>query len=179
MRLFLLAELAGFQVVWWACALGAAHGHSAPGIIAAGVFIALLLVLRRGSAQTWLPIIAAGVVGLVAESLLVAHGHVRYAAAWPSEHWAPAWIVALWMSFGATVATMRRLLARHTYPSAALLGTIVGPLTYWAGANVGALRLADAAAASLLATALVWGIAMPLLLLAHAYADGTAHDRSA
>ena len=47
---------------------------------------------------------------------------------------------------------------------AMIAGALLGPLSYLAGARLGALSLGDPMYVSLLAVAGVWAVAMPLLL---------------
>ena len=163
-----LVDLAGFQVVWCACALGAGYGTSTLGILAAASFVAIQITIRWRSIALYRNILIAGLIGLAAESLLAASGLVHYASAWPSQHLAPAWIVALWLAFGATVETMHRLLGSRPFSTAVLIGAIGGPLAYLAGAGVGALSLPTTSGPSLLVIAAIWGLALPSLLAVHA-----------
>jgi len=169
------AQLAGFQLVWLACALGAASGRSAPGIAAAAAFLAVRLALDRRALDrraldrrlgaTGLAALAGAALGFVAESVLVSIGLVRYAAPWPSAQLAPAWIVALWLAFGATLPIKARLL--HGRPlAAALLGALLAPLSYAAGARLAALETAAPHWPAYAAIALLWALALPLLIAA-------------
>ena len=157
------AEFAAFQAVWLACALGAARGSNVPGLLAASTFIALQ-VLRQPSRPAILAMLASGIVGFVVESLLAGTGVLRYAASWPSPHLAPAWIVALWMAFGITLATTARLLTAHALPKAGILGAVFGPLSYVAGAQLGALDFAAAGWITVSAVAAIWALSFPGLL---------------
>ncbi len=165
MRWQLVAEWAGFQLVWLASALGAARGHAAPGILASALFVAAMLTAKRWAAAECLTILTSGVVGLMAESALVATGLVRFAAPWPDALLAPAWMVALWMAFGATLATFASLLGKRFVAKACIIGSITGPLAYAAGAKVGAIEIVGSAPLAYLAIALIWAIALPSLLV--------------
>jgi hypothetical protein len=159
-----LLSLGLFQVVWLACAMGAARGLSWPGIIAAAVLVAFHVA---SAARRWSAVgivIAAGALGLAAESLLVVSGLVRYAAPWPIETLAPAWIVALWLAFGTALETTRRVMGSNPIAASSLLGLTLGPLSYVAGERLGALGFPEPAWPSLLAIAVVWGIACPALV---------------
>ena len=159
-----LLKLVMFQIVWVSCAVGAARGQSWPGIVTAAVLVAWHLF----SAPKWGPatvtVLAAGIIGFVAESLLVAAGLLRYSAAYPTESLAPAWIVALWLAFGTTLETTRRLLGSHPLAKSTLLGLSLGPLSYLAGERLGALAFSEPLWPSYLAAAMVWCVAYPGLL---------------
>lgn len=163
-RRTLLIDVVGFQLVWLACALGAASGTNVLGIVASAAFIALHLVGSERKTATLQMIVVAGLSGLLAESLLVSTSLVRHAAPWPSMLIAPAWILALWMAFGATLGTLRRMLGRLPLPAAAALGALLVPLSYIVGAGFGALTLAEPTIASLTAIAMIWAAAFPFLL---------------
>jgi hypothetical protein len=73
-------------------------------------------------------------------------------------------MVALWMLFATTLSSsMAWLAGRHRL--AAVLGAVCGPLSYAAGARLGAIELPPHALASFAGIALVWGLAMPALLV--------------
>ena len=164
-----LVDLAGFQLVWWACALGAGYGRrSTPGILAAALFLAIQMAIRGRSPTFYRTILAAGLIGFAGESLLVATGLVRYAAPWPSEHLAPAWIVALWLSFGTTLEIVRQLVGSRPILTGALLGAVLGPVAYCAAAHLGALTFPAASELGLLVIAALWGLALPTLLTVQA-----------
>ena len=165
MRWRLIAEWVGFQLVWLMCALGAAQGWNAPGMIAAAMFIVAVLAMKGWPSSEYLPILASGAVGLVAESTLVSTELVRFAAPWPSPQLAPAWIVALWLAFGATLSTMASLLGQYLVIKASVIGFVAGPLAYWAGARLGAIELTGPAPLTYLAIALIWAVALPSLLI--------------
>lgn len=170
-----MIELAAFQLVWLACAIGAASGHSAPGLVAAGLFLAAQAVARGARREMVATTLASGLAGLAAESLLVVADLVRYSAHWPDARLAPAWIVALWLAFGSTVPTAARLLDLRPRVLAAALGALFGPLTYTAGAQLGALELRQPEWIGLTALAVCWGITLPLLVaLARATRGGRA-----
>lgn len=160
----LVSEWAGFQAVWLACALGAAQGRNAPGVIAAALFVAAVHATRRWSRADCVPLLASGIAGAFCESILVALGLISFSAPWPSPQLAPAWIVALWVAFGATLPALAAALGRHPTIKGAVLGLCCGPLAYWAGSRLGALDIRAPAATAYLATAVIWSIALPSLI---------------
>ncbi len=160
-----IAEWGGFQLVWLTCALGAAQGRNAPGVIVAGLFIGAALAMKRSPSSECIAILASGAVGFIAESALMVAELVRFAAPWPSSQLAPAWIVALWLAFGATLSSMASLLGRSLVIKASVIGFVAGPLAYWAGARLGALEMTGSAPLTYLAIALIWSVALPFLLI--------------
>jgi hypothetical protein len=166
-------KLAMFQAVWLSCAIGAGYGTAWPGIVTA----TLLVVWHLASAPQWrtttIVVLAAGTIGFVAESLLIGAGLIRYSASWPTESFAPVWIIGLWLAFSTTLETTRRILGRRPLVKSMLLGLMVGPLTYIGGQRLGALSFAQPEWQGCLAVAIVWGIAYPVLLAT----EGARHHR--
>jgi hypothetical protein len=153
-----------FQIVWFSCAVGAAQGRSWPGILATVLLVALHLTTASHWKSAALTVLAAGALGFFAETLLVVTGLVRYSASWPTPMLAPAWIVALWLAFGATLEPTRRLLGPNALVTAIFLGSVLGPLSYFAGERLGALALAPPPWLSYLAVAMIWALALPALM---------------
>ncbi len=157
-----LANFAIFEAAWFACILGAAHGR--PGWGTAAVLAALawhLAVSARPAAELALAASLAA-LGLVAESLSLAQGHVAYPAGQPVAWLAPYWIVALWAEFAmAPNVTLRWL--KHRPLLALALGALFGPLSFIGGVRLGGARFVDEPAA-LATLALMWAVAMPLVM---------------
>jgi hypothetical protein len=156
-----------FQGGWLACVLGAAHGSIWLGPAAGAALLAMHLALqpasRRGSEARLL--LTAGLLGLGLDAGLQAAGVIRYEG-WPGAAWAPPpWLPALWMLFASTLRhSLSWLRARLILASAC--GAALGPISYLAGARLGALAIGDHRAMSLIALATVWAFAMPVLLAA-------------
>jgi hypothetical protein len=162
LRTILLANFILFQVGWFACVLGGAHGTPWLG---AGVALAIVAwhVGRavRPRDEGILLLIAAGVGG-AADTALVATGWVQYASGTLVAGTAPYWLVAMWMLFATTLNVSLRWLRR--FPLAAVaLGAIGGPLAYWAGARLGAMQFLVPVAATV-ALAAGWAVLTPLLV---------------
>ena len=187
-RVRVVVDVVGFQGVWWASALSARDGHAFIGPALAAVFVvvhALLTPRGRRAAQVLLATLAA-LIGVVVDGVLV-EGHAlafpQHAGVLPS----PAWMIGLWAGFALTIETS---LSRATSRSslAALLGAVFGPLSYAAGARLGALSLGalsvgalslgastsatsatsatpavDDGISALVACGVAWALAMPLL----------------
>lgn len=153
-----------FQIVWLCCALGAAHGWSAPGIGSALVLVAVHLATATLRLQAVLTTLVAGCFGFVAESLLLVADLVRYATPWPAQGLAPAWLVALWLAFASTFEPTRRMLGPGAVALSGLLGLVLGPVSYIAGERLGALAFSQPAWRGWLAVSLVWGVAYATLI---------------
>ena len=158
----ILVNFVAFQLGWFACVLGAAHG-----LPWAGTGVALAIVAwhltraARPGAELILVLIAAG-IGALWDSGLSGLGWIRYPSGVLIEGTAPYWIVAMWMLFATTLNVSLAWLRRNL-PLAAVFGALGGPLAYLGGAKLGALTFA-AQDAALVALALGWAVLTPLLL---------------
>ena len=151
-----------FQACWFATVLGAANGAPwlGPAMILAVVALHLRFSRRPGAEARLLA--SAILLGLVADSLLLATGWIAY----PNGFWlpglAPYWIIALWALFATTFnVSMRWLRGRPLL--AALFGAVGGPLSYLAGARLDAMTFVETIPA-VAALAIGWGLAMPALM---------------
>ena len=101
-------------------------------------------------------------LGFLTDSLLLATGWLAY----PNGQWipgvAPYWIIMMWVLFATTLnVSMRWLRGRRWL--AVLLGAVGGPVSYLAGAKIGAMTFVNTTPA-IVALAIAWGVAMPLLM---------------
>ncbi len=161
-RALVIANFVLFQAAWFACVLGAAHGHAAWGSAAALAVVAWhLAVARRWQPEARLIGAAVG-IGLVLETLLVQAGWVRHVDGVWLAGLPPHWIVALWALFATTLNVSLRWLQGRPWLAAAL-GAVAAPLSYAGGVRLGAAQFADPGAA-LAALAVGWALAMPLLV---------------
>lgn len=129
-----------FQCVWFAAVIGAGAGRAWPGVLAVAVFAAVTLRQRATRASDLRLVAVAAVLGALLDSAFVAGGLLRYAAPWPVEGLAPAWIVALWVNLALALNHSLRWVRPHPAWAAAL-GAIAAPLSY-----LGAARGWDAVA---------------------------------
>jgi hypothetical protein len=157
-----LINFLAFQTGWFTTVLGAANGAPWLGpLVVLGVAALHLRMARHPSAELRL-IACAILLGLVADSLLLATGWIAY----PNGGWlpgfAPYWIVTLWALFATTLNVSMRWLSGR-YVLAAIFGAVGGPLSYLAGARLGAMNFNETTLA-LVALGVGWGLAMPLLM---------------
>jgi hypothetical protein len=145
------------------------------------MFAAAMIAWSPQPVRDALLVAVSGVAGFLIESALVITGLIRFSAPWPVEMLAPAWIVALWMAFGASLPSFADKLGVHRLKIAATLGAVAGPLAYLAGARLGALQLVGSVSLSLLAISAVWAAVMAGLVALrasfHRLAGGHDRDR--
>lgn len=164
MNIAILANAIGYQLVWFATVAGAGEGLWWAGPASASAFIAWQLVSSRcRRADAWL-LLAAGLTGAVLDSIWASTGMMSFAAAVPSAQLAPVWIVTLWMSFSLTFNHSLALLKSRLWLATAL-GALGGPVAYAiSGQAWDAVQFDSRPGPALLALALGWAIATPLLL---------------
>lgn len=102
-------------------------------------------------------------LGLIADSLLARAGLVSYASPIPSSHWAPFWILALWINFALTLNHSMAWLKAKPW-LACLFGAVGGPLSYFFAARTWhAVTLIESVPLALGVIAVTWAIVTPLL----------------
>lgn len=155
-----LVNFIAYQVAWFACVLGGAHGLPWVGVGVTAVAIAIHLALVPTPGRDALLILAVAAVGALWDGLLVGFGLLEYPSGLVLPWLAPVWIIAMWAGFATTLhVSMRWLLGRWWL--ATLFGALGGPLAYYAGMRLGAVYFPDPVAA-LVVLAGGWAILMPL-----------------
>jgi hypothetical protein len=158
----MVVNIVAFQIGWFACVLGAAHGWLWAGPVVVAAAVGLHLALAAHPFEELKIVVAALVIGAVWESLLLNLDLVRYPSGLLFAHLPPLWMLALWAVFATTINSSLGWLKQRLL-LAGLLGALAGPLSYWAGARLGALELVFPVLA-LAALAVGWGVITPLLL---------------
>jgi hypothetical protein len=153
-----------FYVGWFACVAGAGRGRLwlGPAVVAI-LFMGHLLFTRDRVREATLAL-AVGLFGFAVDTLQASAGLYAFTGTSVLPWLCPPWMVALWMLFATTLNSSMRWLGGR-YRLAAVLGAVCGPLSYAAGARLGAIELHPHALASFAGIALVWGLAMPALLV--------------
>ena len=164
-----------FQIGWFACVLGAAHGLPWIGALLlrlrslAGTSRARRSRSRNSRSSPPQPCWAH-----CSKRCSCSLGWVHFETGVLVEGAAPYWMVALWAIFATTLNVSLRSLRPHGW-LAAVLGAIGGPVAYYAGARLGALEFgAPASAPALAAIGIGWAILTPALLCAARRLDGYA-----
>ncbi len=153
-----------FQASWFAAVLGGAHGWPWTGSLVAVLAVSVHLVMFEGNRKRELQLIAFIVLlGLVVESLLMQSGVIVYRSPEPVAVFPPVWIVAMWLAFGTLPNGVLGWLHGRLW-LAAVFGAVSGPLTYQAGAALGAAQVSENMIGALGFIGLVWALAFPLIL---------------
>ena len=153
-----------FYVGWFACVAGAGRGQLWLGPAVVAVLLMGHLLLTRDRVRDTTLVLTIGLFGFAVDTLQASAGLYAFAGTSVLPWVCPPWMVALWMLFATTLnGSMAWLAGRHRL--AAVLGAVCGPLSYVAGARLGAIELQPNVLVSLTGIALVWGLAMPALLV--------------
>lgn len=163
------------NTVWFACVGGGAAALPWLGTMAAALWLSIYLFASKDRGGAIALIAIAGALGAIADVILIAVGAVSY----PNGHIAaglgPHWIVALWMSFATSLRISFGWLAGRPAVSL-LLGAVFGPLAYYGGRKLGGVAFAADTTYSLIALAVVWAIAFPLLVELAQRLEGGDHS---
>lgn len=166
------ANVALFQVGWFACVLSAAQGYPWLGTAMALAIVGWHLWSAPRPVEEINLLVQVVLIGAVWDSLLVLLGWLSYPTGTLLSGTAPYWILALWALFATALNVSMRWLKEHLW-LAAVLGAVCGPLSYWAAARLGAVEFVHPARA-LAALALGWALIMPALMLLSQRYDGIA-----
>lgn len=156
-------SLIGYQLVWFTAVIGASHGLAWPGVIGMLVYAAGQLLLARRIRVDLSLMATALVFGFLLDGALVRTGMASYMTTWSNVALAPAWILALCITFALTFSQSLRYLQKRLW-LAALLGLIGGPLAYLGAARGWhVVNFVDPSWRALLVLAVGWALATPAL----------------
>ena len=155
-------NLSLFKVAWLITVLAAAASMPIAGPIAVAVAVAVHLARASQARSETLLLGAAGIIGLLWESALVAFGVLEYKSGLLLPGFAPYWIVAMWVLFATTLNVGMRWLKKSILV-AAVAGAIGGPMSFLAGQKAGAVSFADPTM-SLLVIGAGWALLLPILV---------------
>ena len=172
-RALQLANFVLFQLAWFACVLGAAHGMPLLGTACvAGAIGWHLAISERPSAEARL-LGCALAIGAVFETAMLASGSVHYPPlGQPIAALPPYWLIAMWGLLAITLnVTMRWLRPRLLL--AAVIGAVAGPMSFAAGARLGAADVVEPNTAYAL-LAIAWALLLPAMLALARRFDGVS-----
>ena len=166
----LIANIVLFQIGWFGCVLGAANGLAWVGSGLALIIAGLHLQLAQHSRVELKLLLIAVMLGYTWDSAITMTGLIAFTGGGLAQGLAPHWMAALWLVFATTLNVSMRWL-RGRWLLAALFGAIGGPLSYYAGAQLGAISFPDLPL-GLATQAVGWAVLMPLLLRLSVRFDG-------
>jgi Protein of unknown function (DUF2878) len=151
-----------YQATWIIAIGGAARGWWWAGPAALAVFAAWQIAVTAQRRADAILVLYAAALGFAIDSFLAQTGMLSYAAAVPWPNLAPAWIIALWVSFALTLNHSLAYLKLHPRMAAAF-GGIGAPLAYWAAWRWGALSFPASSLPTLAVLAVAWAALTPAL----------------
>ena len=149
-----LINLALFQLGWLVCVVGG-------DVFALAFTLAALLVHRwlvLDNPREWKLIGTIVVGGCLWDMAMVQSGVIRFADA--SFAGIPIWLVCLWLLFATTFMHSLLWMRRFLW-LAAPLAAVLGPLSYWFGANLTEAELRTPLLTSLAIMAVGWAVLFP------------------
>jgi hypothetical protein len=152
-------DIIGFQVIWFACALGVPHGYTWVIFPLAALYLAQHLYFSNDRGFEIGLIIKGAALGFIFDTCLIGMNSVQFTN---SNPWIqPFWMTALWASFGASLSSsFTWLKSRHLL--GAILGGCIGPISYFGGEKLGALSIQGVN--GFIALAIFWSLAMPIAI---------------
>jgi hypothetical protein len=158
------------QIGWFASVLSAARGAPWTGIVVTVVFIVLHLLRAARPIDEFKLVATVTVIGGAWESVLVSLGLLDYPSGMVFPGLTPDWLLGSWALFAAQFNTTYRWMKTRLW-AASLLGAIAGPVTFHAGAALGALHFTKPVPAAL-ALAAGWAVLLPGIVLLSRRWDG-------
>jgi hypothetical protein len=155
-----------FQVCWFTCVMGAANdlGWLGPLLVLITVPLQIHLLTKNHRAEIFFVIIC-GISGSLLETLMIiANVYTPVDQGWGQV--CPPWMAALWFNFALLVSISLAWL-KGKYTAAAILGALAGPIAYWGGEKLGALTLSATFVRGYMLLAVIWALALPLLVYLH------------
>jgi hypothetical protein len=150
-----------FQIGWFACVLGAAHGYPWVGPLMAVPIVGFYLWQEADRQKALRVVLFVGCLGTVLDSVLSYAGILLFRDSLTVAWVCPPWLAALWAMFATTLRSSLAWLAERM-GLAALLGGIVGPVSYYAGSALGALDLGLDRVGALTVLCILWAGILPL-----------------
>ena len=147
-----------FQTVWFICLLAG----SAWALIATVLYLLLHDRYFMTSRREWRLLFFFLILGLVVDGTLFQVGiFSTNTQVFDGINAPPIWLLCLWVSVGTLFAHSLAFL-RSRYVFSALLGAIGPTMSYFAGAKLAGITLAEPTAFSLLVVAIIWSMVLPL-----------------
>lgn len=154
-----LANFALFQVVWFACVLGAANDEFALGLGVAAAALAAALALSDARRRDVVLTLCVAFGGFWLDTLEIALGVYTAPGARLFVGATPWWFVLLWAGFATTLCSSFSWALAKPWLAVAL-GAVAGPIAYLSGERLGALTLGEPRSRSLAILAVAWALAL-------------------
>jgi hypothetical protein len=171
-----LLNALGFQAGWWACIASVARGLEVEAIVFCLFLIGIHLRFSKSPQLEAKIGLVALLLGILLDSGLQYFSIIDFYG-WALGPLSPFWIWTLWVMFALTLNSSLAFLKKQSLIISACLGLVFGPMTYFAGAKLGAADL-DASISHLLSLGVAWMLAMPLMVFITQQLSLTAKDNT-
>lgn len=151
-----LTNLMANQVLWFAGIIGGDDWAIGLGVAYAFFYIRFIGNLHK----EWHSVVLIAVIGFVTDLLLSYAGVIHFSS---DLSW-PAWLLVLWISF-ATLMHHGLEWLQGRLALSMLAGAILGPLSYYTGAQLGDSDIVISLHIFISVYACIWAIFMPLFLI--------------
>ncbi len=148
------------NLAWFGCVFAALWDWPAAALLFAAGTWALLAWRGLITKDIAYRLLILAMVGIAFDGIAHRMGLIRYADA-PWFH-VPIWIVGLWLHFAALIPFLRGVVGKNM-AVAALLGAVLGPLSYLSGARFGVMFMDGQSA--VLVYGLFWAMYFPSALI--------------
>ncbi|MEJ8813225.1 DUF2878 domain-containing protein [Variovorax ureilyticus] len=174
-RAAVLANLAMFQATWFAAVFGAAYCIPLWSVFCVACAVLWHLGLAESPAREARLVAAVTFVGFIVETANGAFGYVAFPSCDGAAGWLPPyWLVAMWALFSICLNVSLRWL-RGRWLLACAFGAFGGPVSFAAGARLGAAQFVETVP-GLLLIATTWAWAMPVLVWLSMQFDGVSRQ---
>ena len=158
------------NIGWLACIIGAARGYPWLGLVVVPILfvIHITMIERHKIGKIFIIALTTITIGFFMDTTLIIAGMLE-----PNRWLMPApfttiWDIMIWANFSLTLDMSLRFLQKRPL-SAAFLGAIFAPGTYYAGDRLGALNFSEPVFRSFIWIGVLWFFAMPGLSLIAMY----------
>jgi hypothetical protein len=158
-----ILSIFGFQIVWFACAYGAANGILYLPCAAGLLYMSCIFIWSPHKKGLALFVLSCLLLGFLVDTVLLQHQFVVFKSLnpYPFNLYPPLWMMILWVAFaGSFTASFSWL--KQKYLLAAVLGGIFGPIAYYSGSQFGAIE--PISRLGLIFVGILWFISMPIML---------------
>ena len=162
---YLLLNLLGYYIVWFACIISASYNNTWLGLATSIIITSIQSYFFLRKHQTYQLIrfiFTLSTVGFIIDSLLLHFNFFSFKAN-PFSPWLAApWLIGLWINFAFILHAFVRHYFKYYWP----IGVIAFfgfPLAYYAGVLLGAANL-PRGLLGLAILAIIWSIVLPTLL---------------
>ena len=182
-RVTSLALVFALQAGWWTSVVLAGSGHGLAAVVPQLALLAAFTAFASQRAARIALAVLGVVLAIAVDGTLRAAGLIGFPSDLDAAP-APPFMIALWATFAAALPVVAPGVVRLRGRAAALLpvaGAGAGALAYQGGASLGAIHLSvvDGAPRGLIAVALAWAAALPILVYGARTLTGSTANRRA